>query len=110
VIHHELTKSVPIDQHDLLAFDFADVVESIGTKPACGEDYTLLAAMHIHIAVMLFGFALLLVLAAFGFVGAHPTAGNPLDTPEASGRIIGGLLPAVVLSAGGVWLWQKYKT
>ncbi len=58
---------------------------------------------------VLFALAVLLVLVGLGVLGADKSHASVLDSPEASGRMIGGLLPALILFAGSVWLWQRPK-
>lgn len=46
---------------------------------------------------------LAIVLLVVGLGGGGP-AGNALDDPEASGRLLGILIPVVLFAAVGVWL------
>ena len=56
---------------------------------------------------ILLSLALLCLLVGFGVLGSQSPQESILDSPEASGRLVGGLLPALLLAAGGIWLWQK---
>lgn len=51
--------------------------------------------------------ALAMVLSTFGILGASEE--SILDSPQASGQLIGNLIPAAILGAIGAWLWQKPK-
>jgi membrane protein DedA with SNARE-associated domain len=59
--------------------------------------------------VILLLLALLLVLTALGVLGGQAKGSKIDSSSEAFARMIGGILPALILAAGGVWLLQRRK-
>lgn len=60
-------------------------------------------------ATVLFSLALLLALTGVGALGGGKGQSSVFDSPEASGKLIAGILPALILCVGGAWLWQRPK-
>ncbi len=53
--------------------------------------------------------ALMVVIIGLQQPGKTKAAAGVLDSPEASGALVGTFMFAIVLCIGGAWLWQKPK-
>jgi hypothetical protein len=70
---------------------------------------TAMRVLYKLAGTMLFALAIMLVSIGSGLIGADPSEASILDSPEASGRIAAMAIPALLLCAGGAWLWQRPK-
>ncbi len=62
------------------------------------------------LGTLLFAVALLWVLSGFGVVGQSEVPSNVAESPEASGKMLGVLLPAALFAGLGLWCWQKPRS
>jgi hypothetical protein len=61
------------------------------------------------LGMLFFGIALFILLVGLGVFEANPTNQSIFDSPEASGRLVGGIVFAAIVGVLGAWLWQKPK-